>query len=156
MESFTKHLNQVNDRFNLLLVGNNPIELSALLNKVQSIPGKKVITEIAFDLKGLFERLLSFKPNYILIDDNIGKSELTEALKALSENRRTRDIPVTVLKNSNYQEALGSTSVLDYILKQNISAESLFNALKNSLKLRRTQLNLYKAYMLRKRHLLGA
>lgn len=138
----------------MLLVGNNPIELSAILGKIQSIRGKKIITEIAFDLKSLYERLMNFRPDYILIDDNIGKLELTQAIAALSNNRRTREIPVTVLKNSNYQESMGS-GVLDYLLKQNISAESLFNTLKNSLKLRRTQLFLYKAYSLRKRQLTG-
>lgn len=152
----TSKIEQVSEPLNLLLVGNNPIELSVILGKIQSIPGKKVITEIAFDLKSLYERLMNFKPNYILIDDNIGKMELSEALQALSQNRRTKDIPVTVLKNSNYQETSGSTSVLDYVLKQNISSESLVNTIKNSLKLRRTQLYLYKAYSFRKKQLIGA
>lgn len=156
METIIEKINAESGEVNLLLVGNNPIELSSILGKIQSIRGKKIITEIAFDLKSLFERLMSFKPDYILLDDNIGKAELTEALVALSQNRRTRDIPVTVLKNSNYQESMGSFGVLDYLLKQNISAESLLNTLKNSLKLRRTQLFLYKAYNLRKKQLSGA
>lgn len=155
METLLKNIASETEEVNLLLVGNNPIELSAILGKIQSIRGKKIITEIAFDLKSLFERLMNFKPDYILIDDNIGRSELTEAISALASNRRTRDIPITVLKNSNYQESFGS-GVLDYLLKQNISAESLFNTLKNSLKLRRTQLFLYKAYSLRKKQLIGA
>jgi CheY-like chemotaxis protein len=154
METFLKNISSKSEEVNLLLVGNNPIELSAILGKIQSIQGKKIATEIAFDLKSLFERLMNFKPDFILIDDNIGKSELSEALEALSSNRRTKDIPVTVLKNSNYQESTGS-GVLDYLLKQNISPEALLNTLKNSLKLRRTQLFLYKAYNLRKRQLSG-
>ncbi|HEX5170752.1 MAG TPA: hypothetical protein VFW11_16375 [Cyclobacteriaceae bacterium] len=154
METLLRNIANESEEVNLLLVGNNPIELSAILGKIQSIRGKKIITEIAFDLKSLYERLMNFRPDYILIDDNIGKLELTQAIAALSNNRRTREIPVTVLKNSNYQESMGS-GVLDYLLKQNISAESLFNTLKNSLKLRRTQLFLYKAYSLRKRQLTG-
>jgi CheY-like chemotaxis protein len=154
METFLKNISSKSEEINLLLVGNNPIELSAILGKIQSIQGKKIVTEIAFDLKSLFERLMDFKPDFILIDDNIGKNELSEALNALSNSRRTKDIPVTVLKNSNYQESTGS-GVLDYLLKQNISAEALLNTLKNSLKLRRTQLFLYKAYSLRKRQLSG-
>ncbi len=154
METLTQKIDYESGKVNLLLVGNNPIELSSILGKIENIRGKKIITEIAFDLKSLFERLMDFKPDYILIDDNIGKSELTEAISALGHNRRTKDIPVTVLKNSNYQESQGS-GVLDYLLKQNISTESLFNTLKNTLKLRRTQLFLYKAYNLRKRQLTG-
>jgi CheY-like chemotaxis protein len=155
METLLQKLGTESGQVNLLLVGNNPIELSAIMGKIQSIRGKKITTEIAFDLKSLFERLMNFKPDYILIDDNIGKPELTEAIAALAQNRRTKEIPITVLKNSNYQESMGS-GVLDYLLKQNISAESLLNTLKNSLKLRRTQLFLDKAYSLRKRQLTGA
>lgn len=154
METLIQKIETESGQVNLLLVGNNPIELSAILGKIQNIRGKKIITEIAFDLKSLFERLMNFKPDYILIDDNIGKPELAEAISALGNNRRTKDIPITVLKNSNYQESSGS-GVLDYVLKQNISTESLLNTLKNSLKLRRTQLFLYKAYNLRKRQLSG-
>jgi CheY-like chemotaxis protein len=156
METFTKTINGVSDSLNLLLVGNNPIELSSILGKIEMIPGKQIITEIAFDLKGLFERLMNFRPNYILIDDNIGRPELTEVLNALAGSKRTKDIPVTVLKNSNYEETRGASRVMDYVLKQNLSTESILNTVKNSLKLKRTQLFLYKAYNLRKRQLVGA
>lgn len=156
METFTQITARSVEPLNLLLVGNNPIELSSILSKVQMIPGNKIITEIAFDLKSLFERLMNFRPNYILIDDNIGREELTEALAALAGSKKTRDIPVTVLKNSNYEETRGSTSVLDYVLKQNISTESILNTVKNSIKSRRTQMFLYQAYNMRKRQLAGA
>lgn len=156
METFTQTTSRSIEPLHLLLVGNNPIELSSILGKVQMIPGNKIITEIAFDLKSLFERLMHFMPNYILIDDNIGRTELTEALHALAGNRRTKDIPVTVLKNSNYEETKASSSVLDYVLKQNISTESILNTVKNSIKSRRTQIFLYQAYNMRKRQLAGA
>jgi CheY-like chemotaxis protein len=156
METILKNIDQGNDPVNLLLVGNNPIELSAILGKIESIRGKKITTEIAFDITSLFERLMNFRPDYILIDDNIGKSELSEVIGSLANNRRTKNIPVTVLKNSNYQESMGSFGVLDYLLKQNISSDSLLNTIKNSLKFRRTQLFLHKAYNLRKRQLTGA
>ncbi|HEY3402039.1 MAG TPA: hypothetical protein VGK59_01565 [Ohtaekwangia sp.] len=139
---------------NVLLVGNNPIELSRVLDSLKKVPGKRIITEIAFDLKSICERLLRFEPNFILIDDNVGKTELREAVHTFSSNKKTQGVPITVLKNSNYTEALGSTSILDYLLKQNLSTESLYNSLKNSLKLRRTQLYLYQAYQKRKQELL--
>lgn len=142
------------ESLNVLLVGNNPIELSRVLDSLKKVPGKRIITEIAFDLKSICERLLRFEPNFILIDDNVGKTELREAVHTFSSNKKTQGVPITVLKNSNYTEALGSTSILDYLLKQNLSTESLYNSLKNSLKLRRTQLYLYQAYQKRKQELL--
>jgi hypothetical protein len=148
------HPSSTKEPVNVLLIGNNPIEMGRVMDNLQQIRGHRVITEIAFDLKSIMERLLRFRPNFILIDDNIGKSELVAAVSSLSSNRKTKNIPITVLKNSNYREALVGSSILDYVLKQNLSPEALYNALKNSLKFRRTQLYLYQAYKKRKGQLL--
>ena len=153
MENVKQQLSE--DQLNVLLVVNNPIEMGRILDNLNRVPGKKIITEIAFDIRSILERLLKFSPNFILIDDNIGSSELTQAIDALSSNSKTRDIPITVLKNSNYRESGGpSSGILDYLLKQNLSPEVLYNALKNSFKFRRTQLYLYNAYQKRKDQLL--
>jgi hypothetical protein len=105
------------------------------------------------------EKIIQHRPvaeplNVLLIGNNPGRSELLVTINALSSNRKTKDIPITVLKNSNYHEAMGSASILDYLLKQNLSPEALYNTLKNSLKFRRTQLYLYQAYRKRKNQLL--
>jgi DNA-binding response OmpR family regulator len=136
---------------NVLLIGNNPMEMGTVLDKLKQVRAQKIITEIAFDLRSIVERLMRFNPNFIFIDDNIGRSELQETLKQLSSNRKTKDVPITVLKSSNYHEALGASSVLDYLLKQNLSAEALYNTVKNSFRFRKTQLYLYKTYQKRKR-----
>ena len=145
---------KVKEQVNVLLIGNNPIEMGRVLHNLQQIRGHRITTESAFDLKSIMERLLRFRPNYILIDDNIGKTEMVAAVASLSSNRKTKDIPITVLKNSNYSESMGSSSILDYLLKQNLSPDALYNTLKNSLKLRRTQVFLYQAYKKRKQQLL--
>ena len=137
---------------NVLLIGNNPIDLTKTLEKINQIHGRRIITEIAFDLRSILERLMKFNPNFILIDDNIGKTELTQTIHTLSKSRKTKDVPITVLKNSNYRES-STTGILDYVLKQNFSAQSFYSILRNSLKLKRTQLLLYKAYQKRKRQL---
>lgn len=134
---------------NVLLVGNNPIELSKIFENIRNVPGKRILTEIAFDIKTIVERLVSFHPNYILIDDNIGKLELKNAVRMLGKDKKTKDIPIAILKNSNYEEVF-SVGVMDYILKENINGQSLFTALSNSLKFKRTQLYLYSALKKRK------
>jgi CheY-like chemotaxis protein len=134
----------------VLLVGNNPIELSVVLKKLQEVRGFKIVTEIAFDVRSIAERLIRFNPNFILIDDNLGKTELKETINTLSSNSKTKDIPITVLKNSNYHESLMANSILDYLLKQNLSADAIYNTLKNSLRFKRTQLYLYQVYQKRK------
>ena len=136
----------------LLVVGNNPIELSKVLDQIEKIDRQKDV-KIAFDFHSIIDRLSSFKPDFILIDDNIGRSELRHVVDALLSERRTRNIPITVLKNSNYEEAIGS-GVLDFILKENISGDKIYKALRNTLKMRKTQLYLYNSYKKRKGQLM--
>ena len=135
---------------NVLLIGNNPMELGTILEQLKQVRAQKIIIEIAFDLKGIIERLVMFNPNFIFIDDNIGRTEMRETVKRLSTNRKTKHIPITVLKSSNYHEALGSGSIMDYLLKQNLSAEALYNTVKNSLKFQKTQQYLQNIYQKRK------
>ncbi len=142
-----------NEEFNVLVVGNNPIELTRTFDSLRKIRDHKVITEIAFDLRSIIDRLTHFKPNYIVLDDNLGQHQLKAAVGVLIRNRRTKNIPITILKNSNYQEAM-NTGVMNYILKDSITGESLYTALKNSLKFKKTQLYLQQAYKRRKGQLL--
>jgi CheY-like chemotaxis protein len=146
------HFAKSPEPLNVLLIGNNPIDLTRTLEKLNQLHGRRIITEIAFDLRSIVERLIKFNPNFILIDDNIGRLELTETVNTLSRSRKTKNVPITVLKNSNYHESSG-TGILDYVLKQHFSADSFYSILKNSLKFKRTQVYLYKAYQRRKRQL---
>ncbi|MFZ5972254.1 MAG: hypothetical protein ACOYXA_11735 [Bacteroidota bacterium] len=133
----------------VLIVGNNPIDLSKLLDNVKKIEGKRIVTEIAFDLQSALDRLTKFAPDHIVLDDNIGRPELRRTVSAFLKERRTKSIPITVLKNSNYHEAIAS-GVMDFLLKENLTGDALYRSLKNSLKFRQTQLYLYKAYKRRK------
>jgi CheY-like chemotaxis protein len=134
----------------VLLIGNNPIDMGTILDKLNQIRGTKIITEIAFDVQSLLERLGRFRPNYILIDDNIGKTELAQTVSALAQKPKTRNIPITVLKNSNYQEGVECKTIIDYLLKNNLSSDRLYNALRNSLRFENTQRLLRKAYQKRR------
>jgi len=137
------------EKLKVLVVGNNPIELGRVFDSLHKIRDTKIITEIAFDLKSILERLVRFSPHYILIDDNIGKSELKDAVHTLLNERKTKNIPITILKSSNYHEAI-NTGVMNYVLKESLTGESLHTALKNSLKFKKTQLYLLNAYKKRK------
>ena len=128
--------------------------MGGVLEKLKQVRGQRIATEIAFDVKSILERLLRFQPNFILIDDNLGRHELMETVNALSAHRTTKDVPITVLKNSNYSESFAATSILDYLLKQNLSAEDLYKTLKNTIRFRNTQRYLYQAYQKRRRQLI--
>jgi DNA-binding NarL/FixJ family response regulator len=134
---------------NVLMIGNNPLELAKVFNYLKNLPGKKVITEIAFDLRSGLQRLSKFSPNFIILDDNLGRRELTHAVGSLSHFRKTKDIPIAVLKNSNYHEAFGGIA-MNYILKENLSEQSLYAAFTSSLISARAQLYLKEVYKKRK------
>jgi CheY-like chemotaxis protein len=142
--------NSTSDPVNILLIGNNPIELGPVLEKLRQVRTRRIIAVTAFDLQSIVERLVSFRPNFILIDDNIGRAELIQAVNKLASSRKTKDIPITVLKNNNYQETFTSKSIQDYLLKQNLSTEALYNTIKNTLRLRKAQRLLSDAYKNRK------
>ena len=50
----------------ILLIGNNPIEMSSLLEVISKVQERTIITEIAFDVKSIVSRLLKFDPTFIL------------------------------------------------------------------------------------------
>ena len=133
------------EELNVLVVGNNPTELGVVFDSLENIRDKRVMTEIAFDLKTIFERLAKFRPAYILIDDNIGIPELKNAVRALLKFRKTKGIPITILKNSNYHEAINE-GVMNYVLKKGLTSDALYRALKNSVKSKITQRYLFEAY----------
>ena len=149
------HVQDSPEQFDVLLIGNNPIELSKVFGHIRTTKGKRIITEIAFDLQSGLQRLVKFKPSHIVIDDNIGRETLIETVNTFAHHAKTKGIPITVIKNSNYLEAI-TFGVMNYILKDNLTGESLFVALRNSLKFTKTQEYLKKAYRKRKGKLLRA
>jgi hypothetical protein len=135
---------------NVLVMGNNPIELTKVFENLKRLKdGNNVVTEIAFDLKSCKERLAKFSPHYIFIDDNLGKQTLSQLVGFFSVRKKTKDVPITILKNSNYQEAF-SGRVMNYLLKENLTEDILSSALSTSLMAWRAQMALMNAYQKRK------
>src|SRR4051812_18775568 len=93
------------DMWKVLVVGNNPIELGHVFDRLQGITDRVIQTETAFDLKTILERLVFFRPQHIIIDDNVGRTELQIMVSKLHD-RKTRHVPITILKNSNYHETI--------------------------------------------------
>ncbi|NOS92701.1 MAG: hypothetical protein HOP30_12320 [Cyclobacteriaceae bacterium] len=137
------------ETLNVLMVGNNPIELSSILDRLNQNRGGKINTEFAFDWKSSLQCLAYFSPSHIIIDDNIGKEELKLSVNKLQSFRKTRNIPITVLKNSNYQET-AIAGILNYVLKSNLSPDSLYKSLGHSLKYKQAQEYLQEAFRKRK------
>ncbi len=97
----------------LLVVGNNPIELSKVLDQINKIDRVKEV-RIAFDFQSIIDRLSGFKPDFILIDDNIGRAELRHVVDELLSERRTRNIPSLFLRIQTTKKAI-SSGVMDFL-----------------------------------------
>lgn len=133
------------NQYNVLLIGNNPIELNSIYENLIRMKDKKFITEIFFDVKALIKNTLTGKPSFILVDDNIGKSQIKLLIEALSQRRETEQIPITIIKNSNYGDS--SQGADEFILKQYADGENLSRALLNSRRLRKSQEALKRTYV---------
>ena len=135
----------VNDKMDILLVGNNPTEVRDIYYRLAGFKNPRFVTHIAFDLTRLFRRIRRFRPYSIIIDDRLNKTKLNRLIKRIHRNPKTREIPVTVLKSNN--DELGIVADVDnYILKENLTAENLHNTIVNSRRLRETSLYLCKSY----------
>jgi len=114
----------------ILLIGNNPIEMNLLVQCLEGIPYKRIFTEMAFSHPTVLQRLANFAPQHILADDNVGRETLLSIVRGIRHSK-FRNVPITVLKNSNYQEAIGN-GVMNYVLKRDLTGERLYLELLNS------------------------
>ena len=109
------------------------------------------IAEVGFDLMDSLSKVFKNRPSYILLDDCYPVVQIKRFIRRIRRNSKTEDIPIAILKSSN-RNHLRVEGIQDFFLKDNFSAERLFYAIKNSRKIRRTQVILYKSYKRSRRH----
>ena len=136
-------------RVNVLLIGNNPVELGYVYDFLKNFKPITFITKTSFSLKDSLSKLKE-KPNAILIDDNFNDGNIDTLIREINENEETREIPVTLLKTSNYKE-VNVAGIADYLLKDSLSAEKLTRSIMNAIKFKKTRRYLYYNYKVNKR-----
>ncbi|MGK7396395.1 MAG: hypothetical protein ACNS62_17590 [Candidatus Cyclobacteriaceae bacterium M3_2C_046] len=142
MKSAAVTQNQISDKgkynepLNVLLVGNNPIVLGNIYNYLKNFKGKKFIIDICFDCRESLMKTMKFKPNVILLDDTLNKNYLQKYIDKLNRHKKTAHIPITLLKSSN-REVI-TTGIQEYLLKENLSAERLYQTIMNSIRFKKT------------------
>ncbi|UII22552.1 hypothetical protein [Fulvivirga ligni] len=133
MQALTTTPIKTRESLNVFLVGNNPIELGDIYEKLKKIKNKSYNAEIGFDIKGLYKKILHSKPSCILIDDNFDKTYLKTLVKRLASSIKTKHIPITIIKNSNYTETyLGHAQ--EFILKEGLTSEALSISILNAIR----------------------
>ncbi|MDN5201749.1 hypothetical protein QQ008_10260 [Fulvivirgaceae bacterium BMA10] len=137
--------NSAEESLNVLLVGNNPIEMTKLYGYLSAIKGKKIIAEYCFSARDSLIKALKLKPACILIDDSIDNLSIKRLMEGIGRHVKTRDIPLTLLKSSNKRQ-VSDYGFSDFLMKENLSSENLYRSILNLIKFRKTHRYLYKKY----------
>ncbi|MGM0579876.1 MAG: hypothetical protein ACQETL_04305 [Bacteroidota bacterium] len=126
----------IKNEISVLLVGNNPIEMSAIYEKLHALKDKIKNIETAFSQEDMLKKIHLMHPNCLLLDDNIGINPLkaiVNNVNALSKEA----ISITILKSNNKQEV--TSGVQEYLMKDGLDGTKIYNALRNALKFKKTQ-----------------
>ena len=116
---------------NVLIIGNNPIEMTTIYNNLNDYRTKNYIADVCFNVSDSFSKMLKNRPDCILLDDNILVDQVKLFVKKLKENAKLREIPIVLLKSSNFSFAFGN-EVQDFLLKGNMNMDVLSSAIERN------------------------
>ena len=136
-------LTETEDRYNVFLIGNNPQEMALMENNLTKFSKMDFIAEVGFDLRRSISKVFKANPSYILLDDCYPVKQIKKFIKRIRQNSKTQNIPIAILKSSNKYH-IRVDDIQEFFLKDSFSPDRLFYAIKNSRKIRRTQIVLYK------------
>ncbi len=124
------------DSLRVLLVGNNPIEMSRIFNELHTLKGKILRIDTSFSDDDTIKKIMLQDLNCIIIDDNLGINPLKSLINKINLLGKEA-LTITLLKTKNSQEVI--SGVQDYLLKESITPERIYLSLKNAIKFRKTQ-----------------
>lgn len=133
------------EQMNILLIGNNPIELSDVDESVYNFSRGALRATFLFDLSKLASSLKNLNPSGVFIDDKLNIKEIKRAIFKMHKNRNTAHIPVTIIKSSNFANYpnLGAD---DFILNSSMSGQSIYKSVLNGKRFRKSRIYIKKAY----------
>lgn len=109
---------------NILIIGNNPIEMTTIFNMLVSNRKNRYLADVCFDIRDSLVRIGNTKPDIILLDDNLPSEDINRFMKVLRNSSKTRGIRIILLKSSNWNLHIFD-HMDDYILKETITNDVL-------------------------------
>jgi hypothetical protein len=134
-----------NNSIRVLLVGNNPIEMSKIYDVLKSSLRPVFETEASFDMNDTFKRFEKFKPTSLLIDEDLGKENIQKLIESLKSSNLYDQIGITLIKASYCKEIL-LNGIQEYVLKAELTKEKLANSILNSVRFKKAEISLKKSY----------
>jgi chemotaxis response regulator CheB len=119
-----------------LLVGNNPIEMNIVFDALSSMKDKIRKIETSFSEEDTLQKIQLMRPDCLLLDDNIGIMPLKLLVGKINALRKDA-LSITLLKTHNKQEV--TSGVHEYLMKEGLSSERIYQGLRNALKFNKTQ-----------------
>ena len=116
---------------NVLIIGNNPIELTNIYNNLNEYRKKNYIADVCFNVSDSISRMLKNKPDCILLDDNILLDQVDLFIKKLKSTTSLKSIPIVLLKSTNFNLSIGN-DVQDFLLKGNMTMDILSSAIERN------------------------
>lgn len=123
-ENWIEALGIKRSKIPVLIIGNNPIEITSIYNLLIGIRSKNYLADFCFNVKDSIEKITTTKPELIFLDDNLMRDEIQKLIRVLKQNVKTRAIKLVALKTSNWSMPF-IDYVDDFILKDNLSADVL-------------------------------
>ncbi|MTI30903.1 response regulator [Xanthovirga aplysinae] len=138
----------------ILLAGNNPSHLSVVYEMLRDFKRKEFTIYTAFTLEDSLKRVFQYQPQCILLDDTLGRKNIKSFIHKLQQHKleKINKIPVILLKTSHKQE-MPSSGIMDFLLKQGLTADKLGFTLLKVIKLKKTHNTFYRTYRLSRRKL---
>lgn len=116
----------------VLIIGNNPIEMTSIYNVLIGIRSKNYIADVCFDVRDSFDLITRNKPEVILVDDNLIGDDIQKLVRVLRQNTKTKHIKIILLKSSNWNYNVVD-NVDGYILKDAIKGDLLDRMIEKSI-----------------------
>ncbi len=123
-ENWIEVLGIKSSKISVLIIGNNPIEITSFYNILIAIRSKNYLADVCFNVMDSINRISKLKPDVIFIDDNLLLDDIKRLISVLRQNAKTQHIKIIALKSSNWNFNV-INNVDDYILKNSINAEVL-------------------------------
>ena len=134
---------------NILLVGNNPVELSDLYKQISSFKKGLLKATVLFDLRKIKQSVKNLNPSAIFIDDRYNPVELKRTINKIHGSDDTSHISITLMKSSNYNNH-PELEADDFVLKDNVTGNSVYASIVNGRRFRKSRIYFKKAYRKRK------
>ncbi len=116
----------------VLIIGNNPLELADIYDKLGNSRRKYYIVDVSFNLKDGRRRALKNVPDVILLDDNLDYREMKIFADEIKGQNKFSHLKIILMKSSNQKYVL-LEQVEDYLLKHAISTEMLDKVITNQM-----------------------